>query len=260
MRFRFFLPILILSALFVAGCDEMENAVIQSGWFHENKILAERYNQEHPFLDNGMEIFIGVIERKENGSFTVQPVKMLFGKSSVEKDGPIFMESLPYKNQFKNGDTVVFLAHRGMKQERNVIRAAIVSQKISSFEDMKTIEISSGINMNNGCSYIRHVYKLNGFAYRHEYAEKQGVFFELHRKNDLAQWMAKGVPHRVCIEAFTTDMDGGQKDDPPKAKCFAPELMFYQILEQYKPSRDEARDMWLKIFELWGIRAKLKPI
>lgn len=69
---------------------------------------------------------------------------------------------------------------------------------------------------------------------------------------------AKGVPHRVCIEAFTTDMDGGQKDDPPKAKCFAPELMFYQILEQYKPSRDESRDMWLKIFELWGDQSKIE--
>ncbi len=228
--------------------------ILQSEWFSEyNTLIANTKTFVPP---NGLEIFIGTIRINSNGQISVDNPQILPLKKTdyFRKIGTILnLDELPYINQLKSGDTAVFLSYLGLKQESHVLSAALISKdKVLSFDDVNVIEVSSGINMNNGCYFIHKIYKINGLSYGYAQYETKGNFYNLHRRFELEQWRASGRSHKVTVESFVTDMAGIPVNNPPKATCATPELIFYQILEQQNPSKKEAQEMWLQIFNLWG--------
>ena len=119
------------------------------------------------------------------------------------------------------------------------------------------IEVSAGINMNNGCGYVRKIILLNAKQINVEFKETKGRYYALHRKYQLEQWRTKGS-HQVSLECFMTDWTGNVLSDSPKAVCFSPALRLYDLLEKYCPTPEQARRMWLGVLEFHNDNAKIE--
>lgn len=91
-----------------------------------------------------------------------------------------------------------------------------------------------------------------------EIQETRGRFYELHRKYGLAQWNAQGIPHRIVVETFVTDLFGNRRENPPGALIRNPAMKFYEILENTPLSPSQAETIWLRVMTLWDTPAQLE--
>ena len=207
--------------------DNPDKKVIkESEWYLTNLRLIEQTKQVA--IPNGLEIFIGIVRKTSDGKMTIESPELIVPRHTNQTRTILGLEDLPYFSYLQADLTTAFFAYRGLKGESHVISTIqIKNYKVITFQsDRFIIEVSGGINMNSGCSYEEKRYKFNDFVYGYAQHETQGEYFEMHRKYELAQWMAGGISHKIPLEHFTTDMAGNHLTDPPKATWSAPELRF----------------------------------
>ena len=119
------------------------------------------------------------------------------------------------------------------------------------------ITVTSGIDLNTGAEYVEKIWRIPGAPFK-EIQETKGRFYELHHKYGLAQWKARGIPHRIVVETFVTDLFGNRRANPPGASIRNPAMKFYEILENAPLSPSQAETIWLRVMELWNTPAQLE--
>ena len=119
------------------------------------------------------------------------------------------------------------------------------------------ITVTSGIDLNTGAEYVEKIWRIPGAPFK-EIQETKGRFYELHHKYGLAQWKARGIPHRIVVETFVTDLFGNRRANPPGASIRNPAMKFYEILENAPLSPSQAETIWLRVMELWNTPEQLE--
>lgn len=185
------------------------------------------------------------------GAFLEQCGEGVILYDEIEKSHPAIFTILLQLSRINVGDIVAIVAHRGLKGEHRVCRIAKIdsSGKVLPIFGEARIEVSSGINLNNGKQYVSAAYCVGGLIYKEDYRESEGRESQLHEKYDLNP-ANPVIRRRLCMEISMTDLNHRQLNAPPKATCSMPKLKFYKILEKYDPPKQDAHTMYIELLEL----------